>query len=49
MEAKDGDVILLAGKGHETYEDAGGIKRPFDEREVVFAAVNDRYRIMNGR
>jgi UDP-N-acetylmuramoyl-L-alanyl-D-glutamate--2,6-diaminopimelate ligase len=30
-----GDVVLLAGKGHERYQEAGGVKRPFDEREVV--------------
>lgn len=33
--AKDGDVIILAGKGHETYQDIGGIKRPFDEKQIV--------------
>ncbi|MEX0893309.1 MAG: UDP-N-acetylmuramoyl-L-alanyl-D-glutamate--2,6-diaminopimelate ligase [Gemmatimonadota bacterium] len=29
------DVILLAGKGHETYQIVGTEKRPFDERDVV--------------
>ena len=29
------DVILLAGKGHETYQIVGHEKRPFDERQVV--------------
>lgn len=29
------DVILLLGKGHETYQDSGGVKRPFDERSIV--------------
>lgn len=37
--AKSGDVILLAGKGHEAYEIDKGGKRPFDEREIVRAAV----------
>lgn len=37
--AKGGDVILLAGKGHEAYEIDKGGKRPFDEREIVRAAV----------
>jgi murE/murF fusion protein len=27
------DVVLLAGKGHETYQDANGVKTPFDDRE----------------
>lgn len=30
-----GDVIVLAGKGHETYQDIGGQKLPFDEKVVV--------------
>ena len=32
---KDGDVIVLAGKGHETYQEIMGVKRPFDEKIVV--------------
>ncbi|MBE5801887.1 MAG: UDP-N-acetylmuramoyl-L-alanyl-D-glutamate--2,6-diaminopimelate ligase [Clostridiales bacterium] len=32
---QDGDVIILAGKGHETYQDIMGVKRPFDEKVVV--------------
>lgn len=33
--AKDGDIIILAGKGHETYQEIMGVKRPFDEKVVV--------------
>lgn len=33
--ARLGDTILLAGKGHETYQVIGTVKEPFDEREVV--------------
>jgi UDP-N-acetylmuramoyl-L-alanyl-D-glutamate--2,6-diaminopimelate ligase len=29
------DVILLAGKGHETYQVRGTTKYPFDEKEIV--------------
>ena len=32
---RDGDVIILAGKGHETYHDIMGVNRPFDEKVVV--------------
>lgn len=33
--AKKGDIVLLAGKGHETYQVRGTTKLPFDEREIV--------------
>jgi UDP-N-acetylmuramoyl-L-alanyl-D-glutamate--2,6-diaminopimelate ligase len=33
--ARPGDLVLLAGKGHETYQQIGTEKRPFDERVVV--------------
>jgi UDP-N-acetylmuramoyl-L-alanyl-D-glutamate--2,6-diaminopimelate ligase len=33
--ARPGDLLLLAGKGHERYQHVGGEKHPFDEREVV--------------
>ncbi len=35
--AEKDDIIVLAGKGHETYQDIGGHKRHLDEREVVAA------------
>ena len=38
-EAAPADTILLAGKGHETYQVVGTEKQPFDEREIVREAV----------
>jgi len=35
MLAKTGDVILIAGKGHEDYQDVKGVKHHFDDKEVV--------------
>ena len=32
---KKDDIIVLAGKGHETYQDVGGRKLHMDEREIV--------------
>ena len=32
---KPGDVIVLAGKGHETYQIVGKVKHHMDEREIV--------------
>ena len=30
-----GDIILLAGKGHETYQEIDGVKHPFDDRALA--------------
>jgi len=35
MMAQQGDVILIAGKGHENYQEIKGVKHHFDDREVV--------------
>ena len=34
-QGRPGDVIVLAGKGHETYQEIDGVQRHLDEREVV--------------
>jgi UDP-N-acetylmuramoyl-L-alanyl-D-glutamate--2,6-diaminopimelate ligase len=33
--AKPGDIILLAGKGHEKYQEINGVKYPFDDKEIL--------------
>jgi UDP-N-acetylmuramoyl-L-alanyl-D-glutamate--2,6-diaminopimelate ligase len=40
--AEPGDVVLLAGKGHETYQLIGSRTLPFDDREVARAALARR-------
>ena len=35
MLAQTGDVILVAGKGHENYQDIKGVKHHFDDKEVI--------------
>lgn len=39
--AGPGDVVLLAGKGHETYQDVRGEKLPFDEAAIVAAIAGE--------
>ena len=34
-EAREGDVVVIAGKGHETTQEIKGVKYPFDDREIV--------------
>jgi UDP-N-acetylmuramoyl-L-alanyl-D-glutamate--2,6-diaminopimelate ligase len=34
------DIILIAGKGHETYQEINGVKHHFDDREVVKEFLN---------
>jgi UDP-N-acetylmuramoyl-L-alanyl-D-glutamate--2,6-diaminopimelate ligase len=38
--ASPGDVVVLAGKGHETYQEVRGVKHPFDDREVARQVLN---------
>jgi len=33
--SQTGDVILVAGKGHETYQEIDGVRHPFDDKEVI--------------
>lgn len=33
--AAPGDIILVAGKGHEKYQDIKGVKHPFDDKQVL--------------
>jgi UDP-N-acetylmuramoyl-L-alanyl-D-glutamate--2,6-diaminopimelate ligase len=35
MLAQPGDIILVAGKGHEKYQDIKGVKTPFDDMEIL--------------
>jgi UDP-N-acetylmuramyl-tripeptide synthetase len=40
--ADDADVVLLAGKGHEDYQDLGGVKRPYSDIEEARLALTHR-------
>ncbi len=40
--AEAGDVVLIAGKGHETYQEVRGVRYPFDDREVAQAFIDER-------
>ena len=39
--AKKNDIIILAGKGHETYQEICGVKHHLDEREIVAAYLEE--------
>lgn len=38
---KEGDIILIAGKGHEKYQEIKGVKHPFDDFEIVKELFNN--------
>lgn len=40
--AGEGDIVLIAGKGHETYQEIAGARFPFDDREVAVGALGER-------
>ena len=47
-QGRPGDVIVLAGKGHETYQEIDGVQHPMDEREIIadwFARTEERQKM----
>lgn len=40
--AGDHDIILVAGKGHEKYQDVQGVKHPFDDKQVLFDIMKNQ-------
>ena len=40
MQAQAGDVILVAGKGHEKYQEINGERHPFDDVAVLAESLN---------
>ena len=40
--AKNGDIILVAGKGHENYQEIKGVKHHFDDVEELTKALNEK-------
>jgi UDP-N-acetylmuramoyl-L-alanyl-D-glutamate--2,6-diaminopimelate ligase len=38
--AKPGDIILVAGKGHEKYQEINGVKHPFDDMDILKETLN---------
>ena len=41
VNAKEGDVILILGKGHEDYQEIEGVRYPFDERVVIRDIISE--------
>jgi UDP-N-acetylmuramoyl-L-alanyl-D-glutamate--2,6-diaminopimelate ligase len=41
-QAEAGDIVVIAGKGHETGQEAGGVVTPFDDRQVARALLEQR-------
>jgi len=39
--AQNGDIILIAGKGHEKYQEIKGVKYPFDDKEILTEMLNE--------
>jgi len=41
VNARGGDVVLLAGKGHERYQEMGGVRHPFSDAAQAGAALEE--------
>ena len=41
VNAKEGDVLLILGKGHEDYQEICGVRHPFDERVIIREILDD--------
>ena len=40
MLAQSGDAVLVAGKGHENYQEIQGVKHHFDDKEIINGIFN---------
>jgi UDP-N-acetylmuramoyl-L-alanyl-D-glutamate--2,6-diaminopimelate ligase len=40
--AEQGDIVLIAGKGHETYQEVSGVRFDFDDASVARLALLER-------
>ncbi len=43
--ADNGDIVLIAGKGHEDYQEIKGVRYPFSDREVLEKVITDKLKI----
>lgn len=43
MLAKENDIILIAGKGHEKYQEIAGVKHPFDDMETARELIEKKF------
>ena len=42
--AEEGDIILIAGKGHEDYQEIQGVRYPMDERQILAEIISESKR-----
>ena len=47
-EAGADDIVLIAGKGHEPYQEIAGVRHPFDDTEVAAQALQARVQVQAG-
>jgi UDP-N-acetylmuramoyl-L-alanyl-D-glutamate--2,6-diaminopimelate ligase len=47
--ADDGDVVLIAGKGHEDYQEIHGVRYTFSDRAVLREVISNRLKMKNAQ
>ena len=43
--AEPGDIVFVAGKGHESGQEAGGVVHPFSDRDELAAAIRSKLEV----
>jgi UDP-N-acetylmuramoyl-L-alanyl-D-glutamate--2,6-diaminopimelate ligase len=47
--AGDGDIVLIAGKGHEDYQEIKGVRSPFSDRDILEEVIKDKLKVQSSK
>ena len=47
--AGDGDIVLIAGKGHEDYQEIKGVRHRFNDRDILEEVIKDKLKVKSSK